>query len=764
MDKLILIPLQNSGVSVVFPTSTGGFNAPTCGVEKFDANGTRLWESLVGDGQCDIIAADPSGAIRFSSLFDPASLAADGAENDSIVAQTPYTSIDPPEDFPPTDGVAYVSETLVQTMQAADGSLYLVKQIPSQVLSKLSAQGTLQWTIEAPNYTSLIGVSADRVCVFAYDGSDPALVKCYSAVDGSVLWSAGIGGYAQQSIKLLDDNEVLIASETLPSGVTHLRLVSASGVIENDVDIDSATNVAVGELFIGPSGDVVISNPDSGNIVELDKHGVQRYTTNATALGAIAVLGSLFAAPEAVAADGTTVFVVSVNNAAEETITADTVIVSPAGTVVRSIENLFGQYLIKDDVIYVQAGTNALQSMARIVRLSIVDGGTLSDVTLSRYYSSVTFDPLTGLVVATDTNASHLIDPGTANILLDMQPDCGNVVCNPFVLNTTVAADGSARVAQTVYELERGSFVRVDSFVSAPPPSTIRVDQPALDGAWYAKASSGQGFTLDYVADAKLIFMAWFTFDVPGYNDPDQLEWVTMQAIIAPGDTEADLTLARPAPGMFDGGTVAAHAVGTARATFTDCSHGRLDYQFDSSDFDGSSAQSIPITRLSPTTSPCQLADGTTAPAQNANAPANGFDARQSGSWYEPATSGQGLELTVVPAGNGYSGLIFGAWFTFDPPPGNDIQQEHWFTLQGDLSAASNGTIKLPILQTFGSSLMGNPTHNTSKVGTATLSLQGCDRGTLTYSFDDSDVAHAFAGLTGTIDLVKIGGCSEASP
>jgi len=117
--------------------------------------------------------------------------------------------------------------------------------------------------------------------------------------------------------------------------------------------------------------------------------------------------------------------------------------------------------------------------------------------------------------------------------------------------------------------------------------------------------------------------------------------------------------------------------------------------------------------------------------------------------------------MSIVPAGNSFGGLVFAAWFTFDPNgQSDDPGHQHWFTLQGNLSAAMSGTVNLPILRTIGGSFDATPTDNTIEVGHATLQMQGCDHARLDYEFDQSGVAHAFAGRSGTTNLVKIGGCT----
>jgi hypothetical protein len=315
-------------------------------------------------------------------------------------------------------------------------------------------------------------------------------------------------------------------------------------------------------------------------------------------------------------------------------------------------------------------------------------------------------------------------------------------------------------VVSGVIDPATGPTFRVDAYDHADKPSpAIRLDQAGIGGAWYPAYAAGQGFTLDYIAGANTIFMPWFTYasDSSGVAG---LRWFALQGSVVPGATSADLVIARTDPGSFNTGIVAGETVGTAKLSFSDCANGELRYKFDPAT-NLSSEGIIALTRLTPSTAPCTLDDGSTTPAQNANPSAQGFDARQNGSWYDPATGGQGLEMTIIPAGNGSTGIVFVAWFTFDPDgKSDDTLHQHWFTLQGDLSAATNGRVSLPIYRIIGGSFNGAPTQNFSRVGNATLTMQACDKAQLDYQFDVSEVAHTFAGLAGTSHLIKIGGCS----
>jgi hypothetical protein len=346
----------------------------------------------------------------------------------------------------------------------------------------------------------------------------------------------------------------------------------------------------------------------------------------------------------------------------------------------------------------------------------------------------------TGQVIANVTTS------GMPALLAD-----GTMIDTQFVPNGTIYLGHLDRYGNAI----KPPF---DLVASLAAPAQTRVDQIGLDGAWYASAESGQGFTIDYVAASNVLFIPWFTYSVNPTSDMSGLAWVTFQGSPTPGATSATLQIARTEPGVFNTGTVPADVVGTAVLTATDCLNARLQYQFDDGVFGGIGGY-IPLVRLSPSTTPCIGANGQTTPPQNTNAPLHGFDANQSGSWFDPSTSGQGIELTIIPAGTGYNGLVFGAWFTFDVPPANDAMHEQWFTLQGDMSSALNGTVTLPIVQNVGGSLDSLPSTSYSEVGTVTLSMLSCTTATLVYQFDNSTAAGHFAGLSGTINLIKIGGC-----
>ncbi len=284
-----------------------------------------------------------------------------------------------------------------------------------------------------------------------------------------------------------------------------------------------------------------------------------------------------------------------------------------------------------------------------------------------------------------------------------------------------------------------------------------RADQEVLEGAWYQSKTSGQGVLFDYLPESRTWFGTWHTSDLSGDNSRAGLRWFTLQGQANTDGTQADLGIYVAGGGAFDNTPrVVSTRIGDATLRFDSCGSANLEYRITSGELQGS-AGSIPLRLLTPHTGTCATLGQ--SPVSAPISERNGISSRHSGTWYQPETSGQGIEAAIRPElGNG---TIIAGWFTFDPQAAaDDAQAQHWFTLQGDLSTAANGTVTLPIYRTIGGVFDQNGSRNTVRVGEATWSFQGCNQSQLSYRFDDSDVAGAFAGRIGTIPLQRIGNCA----
>jgi hypothetical protein len=129
------------------------------------------------------------------------------------------------------------------------------------------------------------------------------------------------------------------------------------------------------------------------------------------------------------------------------------------------------------------------------------------------------------------------------------------------------------------------------------------------------------------------------------------------------------------------------------------------------------------------------------------------------GSWYEPATSGQGLEIEVFANPMSGTGSIFLSWFTYDTVNGG-AERQRWYTAQGQ-AVTGQSSASLTIYQNVGGFFNALPVTHSQAVGTATLSFDTCTSGQLVYNFTDG------TGRAGTIPLTRLTQnvtCSSATP
>lgn len=299
------------------------------------------------------------------------------------------------------------------------------------------------------------------------------------------------------------------------------------------------------------------------------------------------------------------------------------------------------------------------------------------------------------------------------------------------------------------------AVTRFPAFDSAPPLS-----QGALRGAWSMPGVPGQGLFLDFLPDADRVYGGWFTHRSEGGHDPAGLRWYLLVAQGTEQDGSVHFSIESSESGAFaTAGNVSSRSVGSARLNLLDCNHANFAYTFDNDALsfeDGA----IALERSTPASFVCNdTRDGPVVPVA---APARGLDARFGGAWQIDGVSGQGIAFDLRPPTTADPGLFAGAWFTFDPEAANDDPTaQHWFTLAGDLGEAADGRLSVPIYRTIGGALDREASNNTWRVGTATLTFLECDAATFEYRFDDSEVAHGFARLSGTAELSRVGGCGN---
>jgi hypothetical protein len=171
-------------------------------------------------------------------------------------------------------------------------------------------------------------------------------------------------------------------------------------------------------------------------------------------------------------------------------------------------------------------------------------------------------------------------------------------------------------------------------------------------------------------------------------------------------------------------------------------------------DFANVAAISLPVTNFAALLPTVLSAQGCNGKSYNfaGLGPAPSVEVNQqglTGSWYEPATSGQGLEVEIYPdlSAPG-TGLAQVSWFTYDTVVGG-ADRQRWYTLSGPV-VSGQPTSSLTIYQNASGDFAVPPVTMAHAVGTATLSFDTCTSGQLAYSFTDG------SGRSGTIPLTRL--------
>jgi len=735
-------------------------------VYRYDSSGTQHYAQDVSGNVTAQRALANGNALIALRQAEPVALSALELAPDGTTATPPAAAA---IDAYPQAGYGNV---------AADGSSYLLTHVAdATTLVKIDASGAVAWQRSATggDRTSAFG---NTVCAV----SDQTL-GCYAAADGTPLWNTTLDSSGGTTpLRVLSDGSVEVI-EQHPAGAVTQRVFNGDGSERQHRDL-----VAHGVgAQISATGTVYVFDNTFATLYAYDSAGNPVY-----AAAVPPALTPAFASQQptlTLGSDGSAV--VTLNKEDPNNSTPSAWLVSPSGATVW-------QALLQDaqpaypNGIYVQIAARigydgtVYFALSNLVPNSSVLAYTVDVIAIAPNGQR----PWTAShVVQNPGSVTLLQDVVTRNVLvLGQAPDrltraaldsaTGNTVGFTVEACPAEAPPAGARFAgdSCTWQdfgltpdgtLHAAAMVQSETARSGPVAfargnaaarfGALTLLPAGFDGAWYAPYEPGQGFLFDEVNGVQIL--SWFTF-APGTdnaNDPSHLAWYTAQAsCCAPGQTFYSSGIYQSSPGTFASGTVPAQQVGTLRVYYTDCNDALLTYAFTP----GPSG-SIALKRLTPSTTGC----GNGAPAQIASATTNGFDTSQSGSWFDPQESGQGFDFVVLPGGGGFSGLVYGAWFTFDPAgAANDAGHLQWFTLQGDLSQASGGSVQMPILQTLGGSFDGAPTANTNVVGQATLTFIACDHASLSYAFDDSPVAHAFAGLSGVTNLVKIGGCATSAP
>lgn len=369
------------------------------------------------------------------------------------------------------------------------------------------------------------------------------------------------------------------------------------------------------------------------------------------------------------------------------------------------------------------------------------------------------------VALATSTDLQLLrFSLATGELQEERAEPCGSLRCRYWLASedrdgTSIPLLVERRYAPAGQRVASLALERATAFASAVP-----ANQAALAGAWYNPAHRGQGFVLSYIPESQTLFMPWFTYDANTFvdaNDEAELRWYSLQGQVDGASAIVQLDLLRNQAGEFgQPPATTAEVVGSAQLRFDGCDRASLRYRFDAGVEQGREGV-IPLQRLGPRVRDCTVADGSVSPAPLAVEPMAGFDIDQSGAWFDPASSGQGLMIEVVPASPDQDGLLFATWFTYDQASlADDPFAQDWFALQADLREAADGRVVAPIYRSLGGVLDYRGTPHLFRVGEAELQFAGCDSLRLRYRFDDNELARRHRNVEGEQTLLRIGGCS----
>jgi len=651
----------------------------------------------------------------------------------------------------------------------------------SEVTFRSDDSAPVSWRIEFASARDIqLSVSSSLVCLAGW-GSDASTVhymlECRRRADGSLLWqdtrpttpSRTIDRF--QAIAALEDGRaVAISSEY---GSVQQWVIGENGEVlfEQSLPLlgSAQQELQINRVTFNAHGDALLAGFDrtrhGGSLLRLDHDGQERFRTAFE--GVFITYGDITQDRLAFAGDGGAVMYGSVTtrySASGEKLWE----LIPDRPVVDLVVD-------GDTIVFSMRSGEGLFSMNpgdwEVVALDSTSGGERwrrpLDAPFKWSAGIALLAPQRLAVLQTEIN--HLryreLDVASGTLLREQTDDCGGEVCEcrsagfcgqsvapPLPLQSL---DGRLRARLRTLQagIGPGSSVLTLADAGQDPPS-VRADQAGVSGAWIAPWSSGQGLVLDWIEGARTLFAPWFTFSPDGGNDPSGLRWYTLQGVLADPGADATLDILSSEGGRFGVGITAPRRVGSARLQFESCDRMHFSYQFDADENAGQSGL-VTLSRLTPG-APCNDAAGTTEAT-----PAKALDASVDGAWFEPASSGQGLMFTAIPAAD----TLFGTWFTYDTESApDDPSQQHWFTLQGPLGPGSLETgaeTTLTIIRTTGGALFRQPTGNTQRVGTATLTRLACDRLRVDYQFDDSEIAGPFRRITDSHELQRIGGCAD---
>jgi lysophospholipase L1-like esterase len=303
------------------------------------------------------------------------------------------------------------------------------------------------------------------------------------------------------------------------------------------------------------------------------------------------------------------------------------------------------------------------------------------------------------------TIASELDTPQSPIILIDHVTgfDNASMMLSDGVHHSRV---GEAWVAQNWFEVLADILPDIESF---------QINE-GHSGAWFFPPTSGQGQFIDIEPVDQTMFLSWFTYTDAASANPSEQRWFTALGKYS-GNT-AVLDLHETLGGKFDDPQgITTTKIGEVTVSFNDCEQGQMSYDIPAENLQGS----FPMQRVIPGSgNVCGQKSGVAIESVDINA---GMD----GSWFDPATSGQGFFIDSYPDPEG-GNRIFVSWFTYGNSTASGLR---WLTALGSFTGS---VADIDVHETTGGSFDDPQPPTTTKVGTMSIDFTDCSNVQLSYS------------------------------
>lgn len=371
------------------------------------------------------------------------------------------------------------------------------------------------------------------------------------------------------------------------------------------------------------------------------------------------------------------------------------------------------------------------------------DGALENGLILSTHNTGVTYPALDSYSHANGTSMAAPHVAGVAALVKSLRPDF-----SPAAIYQHLRSTSRPHLSNVCHTGICGAgILDAGRAVAGLYQTSLLPLRPGFAGSWYNPAHPGQGFVFDVSASQEYFYGGWFTFSPSGQAGASGQRWYTVHSATPMGVNQVNLRVYQNTGGRFDSAPITFGVdVGSATITFQSCTTATFTYNIVA---DGQQrSNTIPLHRLVPDAG-CDNAGTPSTPL------AAGINETLDGDWYDPATSGQGIQIDISStAGN----LVFASWFTYDVngQPNSGPSGQRWYTVQGNYASGSLSTQDMPIYESINGRFDHPQTATFNQVGSASITFVSCSRADLTYRFDN--------GPSRTINLHKLvgaAGCTD---